>query len=69
VIEEVCLDLSEKDRVPVDGSEYLHDTFEEAKNAVRRISLPEEDLPFGQVGAIHCSRPNQRWRIGGGLTV
>jgi hypothetical protein len=43
-----------KDGVAIEFPEYVDGTAEEAKNTVRRISLSEEDLPFGEVRASHC---------------
>src|ERR1700751_65997 len=50
-----CTDRAEKDGVAIEVSEYVDSTAKEAKNTIRRISLSEEDLPFGKVGAVHFS--------------
>ena len=49
---------AEEDRVTVEFPEYLDDPPEETKNTVRRIALPEQDLPFGKVRASHCGHLN-----------
>jgi hypothetical protein len=49
-----CANRAEKDGVPVEFPEYVDRTAQQAKNTVRRISLPEQDLPFGEVRASHC---------------
>jgi hypothetical protein len=49
-----CTNRAEKDGVPVEFPEYVDRTAQQAKNTVRRISLPEEDLPLGEVRASHC---------------
>jgi hypothetical protein len=49
-----CANRAEKDGVAIEFPEYVDGTAEEAKNIVRRISLSEEDLPFGEVRASHC---------------
>ena len=59
-----CVNRPEKDRVAIEFTEYVDGTAEEAKNTIRRISLSEEDLPFGEVRASHCGplnrgRPNE----------
>jgi hypothetical protein len=40
--------------------EYVDGTAQQAKNTVRRISLPEEDLPLGEVRASHCGPLNRQ---------
>ena len=47
-----------RDGVAIEFPEYIDGTAKEAKNTVRRISLSEEDLPFGKVPAIHCGPLN-----------
>jgi hypothetical protein len=54
------IDRAENYRVPIEVPEYFDGTPKQAKNAVRRISLSEEDLPFGKVQAIHCGRPRRQ---------
>ena len=49
---------AEEDRVTLEFPEYLDDPAEETKNTVRRIALPEQDLPFGKVRASHCGHLN-----------
>jgi hypothetical protein len=49
-----CANRAEKDGVPVEFPEYVDRTPQQAKNTVRRVSLPEQDLPFGEVRASHC---------------
>jgi hypothetical protein len=49
-----CANRAEKDGIAIEFPEYVDRTAEEAKNTVRRISLSEEDLPFGEVHASHC---------------
>jgi hypothetical protein len=44
---------AEKDGLAIEFPEYVNGAAEEAKNAVRRIALSEEDLPFGEVRAGH----------------
>jgi hypothetical protein len=48
-----CTNRAEKDGVAIEFPEYVDGTTKEAKNTVRRISLPEEDLSFGKVRDIH----------------
>ena len=45
---------AEKDGLAIEFSDNIDGTAEETKNTVRLISLPEEDLPFGEVRASHC---------------
>jgi hypothetical protein len=52
---------AEKDGVAIEFPEYVNGTAEEAKNSVRRVSLSEEDLPFGEVRASHCGPLNQQY--------
>ena len=63
-----CANRAEKDGVAIEFTEYVDGTAEEAKNTIRRISLSEEDLPFGEVRASHCGplnrgRPNEGRRL------
>jgi hypothetical protein len=51
---------AKKDRFAIEFPEYVDSTAEEVKNAVRRISLSEEDLPLGEVCASHCSLLNRQ---------
>jgi hypothetical protein len=44
---------AEKDGVAIEFPEHVDGTAEYPKNTVRRISLLEEDLPFGEVHAGH----------------
>src|SRR5215472_16590846 len=46
---------AEQDGVSIEFPEYVDGTAEYAKNTVRRVSLSEEDLPFGEVRAGHYS--------------
>jgi hypothetical protein len=46
------------------GSDNIDGTAEQTKNTVRRISLSEEDLAFGEVPASHCD-PVNREQTGG----
>src|SRR5499427_995547 len=57
-----CANRAEKDGVAIEFPEYVNGTAEEAKNTVRRISLSEEDLPFGEVRASHCDPLNRQTR-------
>ena len=50
---------AEKDGVAIEFPEYVDGTAEEAKNTVCRVSLSEEDLPFGEVSASHCGPLNR----------
>jgi hypothetical protein len=50
---------AEKDGVAIEFPEYVDGTPKQAKNTVRRIPLPEEDLPFGEVPASHCGPLNR----------
>src|SRR6516165_4588385 len=45
---------AKKDGLAIEFPEYVNGTAEEAKNTVRRVSLFEEDFPFGEVRASHC---------------
>ena len=47
-------------RVAIEFPEYVDGTAEEAKNTIRRISLSEEDLPFGEMLANHCGPLNRQ---------
>ena len=51
---------AEKDGVAIEFPEYVDGTAEKAKNTIRRISLSEEDLPFGEVRAGHCCPLNRQ---------
>ena len=53
---------AEKDGVTIDFPYYLDEAAEEAKHAVRKFSLAEEDLPLGKVRARHY-RPSN-WQHG-----
>jgi hypothetical protein len=53
-----CANRAEKDGVAIEFPEYVDGTAEEAKHTVRRISLSEEDMPFGEVRANHCGPLN-----------
>jgi ABC transporter substrate binding protein len=53
-----CANRAEKDGVAIEVLEYVDGTAEEAKHTVRRISLSEEDMPFGEVRANHCGPLN-----------
>ena len=55
---------AEKDGVAIDFPDNIDGTAEETKNTVRRISLSEEDLAFGEVPASHCD-PVNREQTGG----
>src|SRR5215472_13795068 len=44
---------AEKDGIAIEFSEYVDGATEQAKNAIGRISLCEEDLPFGEMHAGH----------------
>jgi hypothetical protein len=57
---------AEKDGVAIEVPDYVDGTAQEAKNTVRRISLSEEDLPFGEVRASHL-RSSQSATGGGTL--
>jgi hypothetical protein len=57
---------AEKDGVAIEVPDYVDGTAQEAKNTVRRISLSEEDLPFGEVRASHL-RSSQSATGGGAL--
>jgi hypothetical protein len=46
--------------VAIEFPEYVDGTAEEAKNTVCRVSLSEEDLPFGEVRASHCGPLNRQ---------
>jgi hypothetical protein len=48
-----CSNCAEKDGVTIEFAEYVDGTADEAKNTVCRVSLSEEDLPFGEVRASH----------------
>jgi len=48
-------DRAEKDEVAIEFSNNVDSTAEYAKNAVRWISLSEEDFPFGKMRAGHES--------------
>src|SRR5262249_2097639 len=52
---------AEKDGIAIEFPQYVDGTTQEAKNTVRRISLSEEDLPFGEVRASHCGPLNRQW--------
>src|ERR1700726_75755 len=49
---------AEEDRVTVEFPEDLDDPAEVTKNTVPPSALPEQDLPFGKVRAIHCGHLN-----------
>jgi hypothetical protein len=51
---------AKKDCVAIEFPEYVDGTTQEAKNTVRRFSLSEEDLPFGEVRASHCGPLNRQ---------
>jgi hypothetical protein len=51
---------AKKDALAIEFPKYLNGTAEKAKNIVRRVSLTEEDFPFGEVRASHCSPLNQQ---------
>jgi hypothetical protein len=53
---------AEKNGVAIEFPEYVDGTAEEAKNTVRRISLSEEEMPFGELRASHCGPLNRRPR-------
>jgi hypothetical protein len=55
-----CANGAEKDGVAIKFPEYVDGTTKEAKNTVRRISLSEKDLPFGEVRATHCGPLNRQ---------
>jgi hypothetical protein len=55
-----CANRAEKDGVAIEFPEYVDGTAEEAKNTVRRISLSEEDMPFGELRANHCGPLNRQ---------
>jgi len=46
---------AEKDGIAIEFSEYVSGATEQAKNTIGRISLSEEDLPFGEMRASHHS--------------
>src|SRR5438034_848554 len=51
---------TEKDGIAIEFPEYVDGAAEEAKNTIRRISLSEEDLPFGEVRGGHCCPLNRQ---------
>jgi hypothetical protein len=55
---------AEKDGVAIEFPKYVDGTAEEAKNTVCRVSLSEEDLPFGEVSASHCGPLNRQLLTG-----
>jgi hypothetical protein len=55
---------AEKDGLAIEFSDNIDGTAEQTKNTVRRISLSEEDLAFGEVPASHCD-PVNREQSGG----
>jgi hypothetical protein len=55
-----CSNCAEKDGVAIEFPEYVDGTAEEAKNTVCRVSLSEEDLPFGEVRASHGGPLNRQ---------
>ena len=55
-----CANGAEKDGVAIEFPEYVDGTAEEAKNTVCRVSLSEEDLPFGEVRASHFGPLNRQ---------
>src|SRR5262249_54538648 len=55
-----CSNCAEKDGVTIEFAEYVDGTAEEAKNTVCRVSLSEEDLPFGEVRASHGGPLNRQ---------
>src|SRR6476659_1596494 len=55
---------AEKDGLAIEFSDNIDGTAEQTKNTVRRISLSEEDLAFGEVPASHCD-PVNREQTGG----
>jgi hypothetical protein len=55
--------------VAIEFPEYVDSTAEQVKNAVRRFSLSEEDLPLGEVRASHCDLFNRRGRLQGPIST
>jgi hypothetical protein len=55
-----CANRAEKDGVAIEFPEYVDGTADEAKNTVCRVSLSEEDLPFGEVRASHGGPLNRQ---------